>query len=232
MKKSQRIGEQLVSAGVVTQEQLEQAFAFQKEVGGTLGEVLDQARLRRAGRPAQGARGQQGLGWVNLAQVEIPREVLALLKHESVRARRMLPISREGRELVLGMVDPTDFQAIEEAQFQSGCTVRPVIMSTAQFEQALEIFAARGYATAPLRLGEEARARDARGERHLQPAAPAGLVEGAGPAPLGGGHPRDPSGQRDEAADPAAADGEPARGDARPAAHPAPAARVRRAARA
>ncbi len=155
MKKPQRIGEQLVSAGVVTQEQLDQAFTFQKEVGGTLGEVL--AKLGFVGPEdllkALGA--QLGLGWVNLLQVEIPKEVLGLLKFETVRARRMLPISREGRELVLGMIDPTDFKAIEEAQFQSSCTALPVIMSTAQFERAVETFTVGGYATAPLRLEEE-----------------------------------------------------------------------------
>jgi len=155
MKKVQRIGEQLVSAGVVTQEQLEQAFKFQKGVGGTLGEVLSKLGFVKADDLLKALGEQRGLGWVNLEQVEVPREVLGLLKHETVRARRVLPISKEGRELVLGMVDPTDFKALEEAQFQSGCTVRPVIMSTAQFEQACDTFASCGYDTAPLKLVEE-----------------------------------------------------------------------------
>jgi len=156
MKKPQRIGEQLVSAGVVTQEQLEQAFTFQKEVGGTLGEVLTKLGFVKAEDLLKALGEQRGLGWVNLAQVQVSRETLGLLKLESVRARRILPIAKEGRELILGMVDPTDFKAIEEAQFQSGCTVRPVIMSTAQFEQAVDTFLARGYATGTLRLAAEA----------------------------------------------------------------------------
>jgi len=82
--------------------------------------------------------------------------VLATLTLESVQAHRLLPIAREGRELVLGMIDPTNFQAISEVQFQSGASVRPVIMATAQFEQALDIFATKGYATAPLKLADEA----------------------------------------------------------------------------
>jgi twitching motility protein PilT len=155
VKRTQRIGEQLVSAGVVTQEQLEQAFTFQKEIGGTLGEVLAKLGFVEPEDLLKALGAQLELGWVNLAQVEIPKEVLVLLKHESVRARRMLPISKAGRELVLGMVDPTDFKAIEEAQFQSGCTVLPVIMSTAQYEQALDTFAVRGYASTALKLGEE-----------------------------------------------------------------------------
>lgn len=155
MKKTQRIGEQLVSAGIITQEQLAQAFTFQKEVGGTLGEVLTKLGFVGADDLLKALGAQLGQGWINLAQVEVPREVLGLLKYDSVRAHRMLPISRQGRELVLGMVDPTDFQAIEEAQFQSGCTVRPVIMATGQFEQALDTFVVRGYAAAALKLGEE-----------------------------------------------------------------------------
>ena len=155
MRKTQRIGEQLVSAGVVTKDQLEQAFKFQKEVGGTLGEVLTKLGFVGPEDLLKALGEQQGLAWVNLAQVEIPKETLSLLKYDSIRTQRMLPISREGRELVLGMVDPTDFKAIEEAQFQSGCTVRPVIMSTAQFEQAIDIFVVSGYVTSTLNLGAE-----------------------------------------------------------------------------
>jgi twitching motility protein PilT len=156
MKNTQRIGEQLVKAGVVTEEQIEQAFKFQKEVGGTLGEVLTKLGFVQPDDLLKALAAQQGLGWVNLAQVEIPKEVLALLTAETVRARRVLPISRDGRELVLGMIDPTDFQAVSEVQFQSGCKVRPVIMATAQFEQALEVLEAREYAAAALNLGAEA----------------------------------------------------------------------------
>ncbi len=155
MKKKQRIGEQLVSAGVITQEQLEQASNFQKEIGGTLGQVLIKLGFIGQEDLLKALGAQLGLGWVNLAQVEIPKEVLGLLKLETVRTRRMLPISRTGRELVLGMVDPTDFQAIEEAQFQSGCAVRPVIISTSQFEQAIDAFTVCGFATTALQLGEE-----------------------------------------------------------------------------
>ena len=155
MKKTQRIGEQLVGAGLITQEQLEQASTFQKEVGGTLGEVLAKLGFVEPEDLLKALGEQLGLGWVNLTQVEIPKEVLGLLKLETVRAHRMLPISKEGRELVIGMVDPTDFKAIEAAQFQSNSTVRSVIMSTAQFEQANDIFAMRGYAVAPLNLAQE-----------------------------------------------------------------------------
>ncbi len=155
MKKAQRIGEQLVSAGIVTEEQLTQAFKFQKEVGGTLGEVLSKLGFIGPDDLLKALGEQLGIGWVNLAQIEIPKELLGLLKYDTVRGRRVLPISREGKKLALGMIDPTDYPALEEAQFQSGCTAHPVIMSTAQFEQALEIFAGQGYAAAPLKLGEE-----------------------------------------------------------------------------
>jgi twitching motility protein PilT len=155
LRKPQRIGEQLVNAGVITQDQLEQAFTFQKEVGGTLGAVLTKLGFIGPEDLLKALGAQLGLGWINLALVEIPTEVLALLTYDSVRTRRMLPIAKEARELVLGMVDPTDFKAIEEAQFQSGCTVRPVIISTAQFEQVLDLFVVQGYAAGPVRLGME-----------------------------------------------------------------------------
>jgi twitching motility protein PilT len=154
MKSTRLIGEILLGSGVVTKEQLDQAFAFQKEVGGTLGDVLTRLGFVRQEDLLQALGLQKGLGWVNLSQVTVPTDVLCLLTEDSIRARRVLPIAKDGRELVLGMIDPTDFQAVAEAQFQSGCTVRPVIMSTSQFAQALETFAAKGFACAPLKLAE------------------------------------------------------------------------------
>jgi twitching motility protein PilT len=155
MKTGQRIGDKLVAAGVVTHEQLAQASAFQKEVGGTLGEVLTKLGFVGHDDLLKALAAQMNLGWVNLANVEIPKEILASLPLETVQEHRVLPISREGRELVLGMIDPTNFQAISEIQFQSGAVVRPVIMATAQFEQALDVFTAKGYATGPLALPAE-----------------------------------------------------------------------------
>jgi twitching motility protein PilT len=155
MKQSRRIGEQLLAAGVVTAEQLEKAFAFQKEMGGTFGEVLTRLGYVQPDDLLRALGEQKDVAWVNLASVEIPAKVLALVKPETARARRVLPIAKEGRALVLGMVDPTDMEAIGAVQFHSGLSVKPVLVSTAQLEQALDALDTRGWGAGPFSLGTE-----------------------------------------------------------------------------
>jgi len=154
MKKGRRLGEALVEAGVVTAEQLARAFSFQREVGGTLGEVLQKLGFVQPEALLEALAAQTGIGSVNLLETEVPREVLALVSYDTVRSRRVLPVGLENKRLVLGMMDPTDLAAISDAEFQSGHGVRPAVLSAAQFRDALEVFAAGGYATAPLRLSD------------------------------------------------------------------------------
>jgi len=154
VEKRQRIGEILVSAGVVTVEQLEQALKVQGQMGGTLGENLVRLGFVTEEALLAALSEQAGIQHVNLARLEVPPAVQHLVRFETVRLRRLLPIGFEGKALVVGMVDPTDLAAVGEVEFQSGHRVKPVILSSHQFEQAMSFFQAFGYGVRPLKLAE------------------------------------------------------------------------------
>ncbi len=97
---------------------------------------------------------------INLTKVEVPAAMQRLVKMETVRLRRLLPIGFEGKRLVVGMVDPTDLSALSEVEFQSGHSNKPVILSASQFEQALAFFQTNGYGDVTLKF--ERRRRPAR----------------------------------------------------------------------
>jgi twitching motility protein PilT len=158
MKKTQRIGEQLISAGVLTESQLQQAFTVQREMGGSLGEVLVKLGFVASEDLLKALGQQQDVRYVNLAAEPIPPDVQNLVKFETVKTRKVLPIRLEGKKLVLGMADPSDVTALSEAQFQSGLGVEPVIISMNQLERALEFFNLNGYGSGTLRLAEEGEA--------------------------------------------------------------------------
>lgn len=153
-EKKQRIGEILVRAGVVTAEQLEQALKVQGQLGGTLGENLVRLGYVSADALLSALSEQAGIPHVNLARIEVLPGTQRLVQFETVRLRRLLPIGFEGKAIVVGMVDPTDLAAVGEVEFQSGYRVKSVIISAAQFEQALSFFQAHGYGVQPLRLEE------------------------------------------------------------------------------
>src|SRR5512139_3987574 len=151
-EKKLKIGEILVSAGVIREEQLSEALRSQDQLGGTLGENLVRLGFLTEEALLSALSDQLCMQHVNLQKVEVPPPVQRLVQMETVRLRRLLPIGFEGKRLVVGMVDPTDTSALSEVEYQSGHTTKAVILSATHFEQAMAFFQAHGYGTAPLKL--------------------------------------------------------------------------------
>ncbi len=110
------LGERLVERGVLTERQLELAVREQKRTGAMLGEILTQLGLLTAQTLSAVLAEQGGVSYVELSELEIDPEVLALV-HESV-ARRLsvLPISREDGDLLVAMGNIYDIDAISEIE--------------------------------------------------------------------------------------------------------------------
>ncbi len=150
--KKLKIGEILVSSGLITEEQLQAALNEQRQLGGTVGENLIRLGYLDEEVLLNSLSEQTGLQHINLTRVEVPASIQRLIKLETVRSRRLLPIGFEGKRLVVGMVDPTDLTALSEVEFQSGHSTKPVILSATHFEQALGCFQSAGYGVEPLKL--------------------------------------------------------------------------------
>ncbi len=155
-EKKMKIGEILVAAGAIRREQLNDALHSQNQLGGTLGENLVRLGFITEGELLKFLSEQMGLQHINLSKVEIPASVQRLVNAETVRLRRLLPIGFEGKNLVIGMVDPTDIAALSEVEFQTGHRNKAVILSATQFEQALAFFQAHGYGSAAFKLEKDA----------------------------------------------------------------------------
>ena len=153
--KKLKIGEILVSSGLITEEQLKAALNGQRQLGGTVGENLIRLGYLDEEVLLNSLSEQTGLQHINLTRIEVPPAIQRLIKLETVRARRLLPIGFEGKRLVVGMVDPTDLTALSDVEFQSGHSTKPVILSATHFEQALGQLQIDGYGVEPLRLTGE-----------------------------------------------------------------------------
>ena len=114
--KKLKIGEILVSSGLITEEQLKAALNGQRQLGGTVGENLIRLGYLDEEVLLNSLSEQTGLQHINLTRIEVPPAIQRLIKLETVRARRLLPIGFEGKRLVVGMVDPTDLTAPETSR--------------------------------------------------------------------------------------------------------------------
>ena len=123
-KPRKMLGERLRERGVLTDRQLELAVREQKRTGAMLGEILTQLGLVTAQTLSAVLAEQGGVTYVDLADTEIKPEVMALVPESVARRLNVLPISREGDELLLAMGNIYDIQAISEIESLARIRVR------------------------------------------------------------------------------------------------------------
>jgi type IV pilus assembly protein PilB len=75
---------------------------------------------------------------VKLAYAVSDPEALKRISDKTVRKHLCLPLSLEGKTLVVAMADPTDLLAIRDIEFASGLTVRPVVASHTELVDGIE----------------------------------------------------------------------------------------------
>jgi type IV pilus assembly protein PilB len=122
-----RLGELLVEAGLLTDEQVSGVLAEQKHRRGRLGEVIVAAGLATEPEIASALSRQMGIPCVDLQQTPIEPAAIALIPEKIARKHLIVPIQIEDRELHMAMADPMSFEAFEDVRFASGYTVRPFI---------------------------------------------------------------------------------------------------------
>jgi len=68
-----------------------------------------------------------GIGFVDLKKFLVPKEVLALVKEELARERRVIPFARENSSLHLAMEDPKDLETINFIRKVTGLVIVPFL---------------------------------------------------------------------------------------------------------
>ncbi|MHB0912172.1 MAG: GspE/PulE family protein [Armatimonadota bacterium] len=111
------IGDLLVSMGVITQSQLEEALAEQKRSLKKLGEVLVSLGMVEEEQITEARALQLDVPYINLQDYQFDPEVLLLIGESVARANKCIPAKREGNKLVVATTDPLDIEAIDLIQF-------------------------------------------------------------------------------------------------------------------
>src|SRR5438128_1374257 len=142
-KEHRKIGDILVSAGLISALQLEEALVTQKKTGALLGEILVGDGLVSEQAICEALHSQLGLPVVNLEDVEVDERALALVREELAKRYHALPIRLEGQvpgratELVVAMSDPLNSEATDDLRFHSGYFIKPVLAPASEIAEAI-----------------------------------------------------------------------------------------------
>lgn len=122
-----RLGDVLVDAGLVSEDQLQNALAEQKETKRRLGdELIAEGVITEAGL-IEALRMQLGVEFVDLSQTTIDPGVVRVVPRNVARTYEVVPVRVTPEEVYLVMSDPLNFVAIEAVKNASRKRVVPML---------------------------------------------------------------------------------------------------------
>ncbi|GMA51863.1 type II secretion system protein E [Alicyclobacillus contaminans] len=133
-----RLGDLLLSMGMITQEQLDHALEIQRETKGRLGEILIQEGYLSEEQFIEVLEFQLGVPHVNLFRFQIDPTIVALIPESVARRYQVLALKKERNKLTVAMVDPLDYYAIDDIRMSTGFNVEPVIASKHEMQVYIE----------------------------------------------------------------------------------------------
>jgi type IV pilus assembly protein PilB len=127
-----QIGEILLEAGLITDEDLAAALLEAKKNGHLIGHTLIRTGKISTEQLGKALSIQFGTKYANLSKLDANKPLLELLPEEFMREKQVIPIAKERGRLVVAMVNPANREVIDEITFITG--MRPLVTVTPDLE--------------------------------------------------------------------------------------------------
>ncbi len=145
---SGRLGEMLVRARLISEDQLRQAVEEQKRKGKKLGATLVEMGVLDENAIVTFLSKQYNVPSINLAEFEVDTKVIKAIPGKTAKKYNLIPISRTGNTLTVAMADPTNVFALDDIKFMTGFNVEPVVASETAIENAyMKYYESGGFGT-------------------------------------------------------------------------------------
>ena len=134
--KHKRLGDVLTSVGLISDEQLGEALALQKQSKDRLGKVLIDNGFITEAQLIEALRMQLGIDFIDLTKVTISPEMVEQIPKNIAKKHGVVPVKVVKDTLYLAMKDPLNFMAVEEVRATSRKKIIPMIASENAVEHA------------------------------------------------------------------------------------------------
>ncbi|MBR1932042.1 MAG: Flp pilus assembly complex ATPase component TadA [Lachnospiraceae bacterium] len=141
IRKKMRLGDILVTDGVLTDAQLTKALGAQKGSGKRLGEVLVDSGMLTEEEIVRALSRQMGLDFIELRDVHVPTKILKLVPPNVLRKNKVFPFEYDKNNpnvLRVAMVDPLDMNAMDDISIITNLQVEAVVTTTRSLMLALD----------------------------------------------------------------------------------------------
>lgn len=137
--KNKRLGEMLVDAGILSEKQIEEAIALQKNSGKRLGTILLENHYINETQLIEVLRIQLGIDFIDLNKTKIDPYMAGVVSKVIAQQYRVVAFRKEKNVILLAMEDPLNFRALETVKQTTKCKVRPYIAYSEAIDRAISV---------------------------------------------------------------------------------------------
>ncbi len=139
-KQRKKLGEILLSWGVVDDNALAQALEYGMQNGKRIGEALVELELCNEEEVVKALATQLGLEYVDLDRNPPPKEALELIPPDLIRKHLVLPVGQQDNRLALIITDPLDLDTFDLLKFRLGKELTPMLAPASKVKAYIDEF--------------------------------------------------------------------------------------------
>jgi type IV pilus assembly protein PilB len=136
-RRKKLLGRILKEMGLVTESQIQEALAIQKERGGAIGEILVERSYITREDLTLALASQAGMEVVNLDNLDLPEEVINHVSPSVAQVYRVVPVRFRDGMLTVVLADPTHLKTLDDLRFLLNCEVKGAVASESAVDRAL-----------------------------------------------------------------------------------------------
>ncbi len=133
-----KIGECLIQAGLITEEDLRGALSEHKRTGERLGVVLVRMNLATEKQIAKALAFQLGFPYISLVDNPPDPEAVVLIHKEVSLKRVCIAVRLEKNLLTVAMADPLLFSLVQDLEFQTGYRIKQMVATRGDILDAIQ----------------------------------------------------------------------------------------------
>lgn len=137
MKRNTRLGQILLKAGIIDENQLQKALDGFKSSGQRLGHVLVELGFSKEEDVLKAVADQLDVPYIKLSDIEIDRAVIAKIPVKFTSRYKLIPFKMANDTLTVAMLDPLDIHTLDDLRLLLGCKVNVAISSEEEITKAI-----------------------------------------------------------------------------------------------
>ena len=135
-----KLGEMLVAKGILTDVQLMKALAEAKRKNVPIGSMLFEMGVISLDQLKETLHDQTGYDIVTEDQLSNQKNFVNILPEDFIKSNSVIPISSDGKNLVVGVVKPLQQDIVKDIIYLTGLSPKQLLMTHYEFTSAINTF--------------------------------------------------------------------------------------------